>query len=158
MHNQDFLKQLKDPNDYSKALALIEQRNNNGTLIGECKEPPPDPSGPTRAQLLRVAETDARFLAKRTFACGAPRAAAIRAALAHLRGDPAKAEDLLMLAQEGFARVDMTAHAAAAALAAAIVGRSGERADADTPLVAEGVRSPAAFAGMLVPGPWTLEA
>jgi hypothetical protein len=132
------------------AVALCSVRSRAGAA--------PDPSGPTRAQLLRVAETDARFLAKRTFACGAPRAAAIRAALAHLRGDPAKAEDLLMLAQEGFARVDMTAHVAAAARAAAIVGRSGERADADASLVAEGVRSPAAFAGMLVPGTWTLEA
>jgi tetratricopeptide (TPR) repeat protein len=114
-------------------------------------------SRPTRTRLLRQAEADARVLARRTFACGVSRAAAIRAAVAALRGDRDRSMALLAVAQAGFAGTDMMAHAAAAARALSMLRRDGRHAEADAALEAEGVRHPAALAGVLVPGPWTSE-
>ena len=132
------------------AVALASALQSDGRAEGASRR--------TRARLLRRAEADARVLARRTFACGAPRADAIRAAVAQLRGDAQRAAALLEQSASGFARTDMTAHAAAAARAAAQVSRRAGRDEADAALVSEGVRVPAALAGMLVPGPWTLGA
>jgi len=114
----------------------------------------PARDGWPRAQLLRRAEADAAFLAGCTFACGAPRAAAIRAAVAQLRGHPDQATVLLRLAEVGFARADMVAHAAAAARASAVLRGGKGCEEAEALLRAEGVRVPGVFAGVLVPGPW----
>ncbi len=80
----------------------------------------------------------------------------VRAGVAHVRGDDATAQDLLVTAIEGLERAEMRAYAAAAKRQLGVL-RGGDGgvalvADADAYFTGEGVLKPARFAEMLAPG------
>jgi hypothetical protein len=117
--------------------------------------PPPDALRAwTPRRLERVARREARLLARAAVPSGAPRAAAVQAALAARHGHRADQRDALVAAIEGFDRVKMALHREGARLQlAALDGSAASWAEAEARLRAEEVRKPLALLRTLVPGP-----
>ena len=107
-------------------------------------------------QLLRVAERDARVLARERAAWSLPLAKTVRASLAWREGAEGQALALLREAIAGFEAVDMKLHAAAArrrlsALVAGDAGRELERASNEW-MASEKVKNPDRIAQVFIPG------
>jgi eukaryotic-like serine/threonine-protein kinase len=116
--------------------------------------PPPDALRAwTPRRLERVAQREARLLARATVPSGAPRAAAIQATLAARRGHRAGQRSSLVAAVEGFDRVQMALHREGARLQlAALDGSAPSRAEAEARFRDEEVRNPLALLRTLMPG------
>jgi serine/threonine protein kinase len=108
------------------------------------------------AALLRVAEQAARRLERERVAWAEAMSVAVRAGIAHCRGDRDATAVLLARAIEKFDRADMGFFAAAARLRLARIddGARGQArlAEAEAVLRAEGLVNPDGLADMLVPG------
>jgi hypothetical protein len=106
--------------------------------------------------LLRAAEKDAARLEKEATRCAAASAALLRASLAAARGRPEDALGPLEAAAQGFDAAEMALHAACARRRKGqlLGGDEGQAliAAADEALRSQGIRAPARWAALYVPG------
>jgi tetratricopeptide (TPR) repeat protein len=113
---------------------------------------------PNRRARLGDAELLARRLAQERMAWTQPLAAIIRAGVASVQGKRADANRLLQVALEQVEALEMAAHAAAIRhqLGLLLGGDAGGEltARAEQAMTGQGIRIPARFAAMLVPGRW----
>lgn len=116
---------------------------------------PPDPAWPSR-RLVRLAEAEARRLARERLPSALPYARMIRAGLAALAGRDAEALGLLDRAARGFAAADMALHQAAAEYRQGSLcgGEEGRRLRQRSEgwMRTQDIRDPAAMLAALAPG------
>ena len=117
-----------------------------------------DAPRPERRRLLREARASAKRLERQHMTWTAPLASIVRACVARAEGGTATATAALRAAIERANAADMPLHAASARhqLGLLIGGEEGRELarQAEEELVRRGVRAPARYAAMLVPGRW----
>jgi eukaryotic-like serine/threonine-protein kinase len=111
---------------------------------------------PRRAELLTAAERDLRALEHLGQPCLAPYIQLLYGGIARIRGNSARARELLVGAAEGFAERGLEGLAAATNWSLGMLGGTPDaqnrRNAADAWMRAERVKNPARFTAMLVPG------
>jgi hypothetical protein len=137
-------------------------RGKNLFLRGRCAIASLDADPALRAARLREAREMVRKLERERMKWTAPLAAIVSAGIASAEGNPSGAAACLRTAIELADAADMAGHANAARhqLGLLLGGDEGRDLEdkAQDALKAQGVRAPARFASMLVPGRWAMKA
>ena len=109
-----------------------------------------------RGRLLAIARDEARRIAREKMRWSDPLASLLRAGIANMEGDTARAEQLLGAAVDGFDRAAMKLYAAAARrrLGILVGGERGRElvCRADNWMASQTIKNPPLMTGMLAPG------